>query len=384
MTPILASMPFAHTLALPQFGARVDATRDARSDATSDAVSDTQYSDAAPQDGPLVDRFRRVVRDLRLSITDRCNFRCTYCLAPDARFLAKNDLLSTAQLIRVGRLFARLGIERLRVTGGEPSVHPDLCEILAALSPHFRDVSMTTNGALLTHETAHAWKDAGLHRITISIDSLDPARFRAITRSNTSLERVLAGLAAAIDAGLSPVKVNAVLQGGVNDADAPALAALARELDLDVRFIEFMPLDAEHAWSHDAVVASERALSAISQRFPLQLEGRDRPDRTAVRYRFADGGKGSVGTIAPVSQPFCSACSRVRVTADGFIRPCLLSQSEWPLRELLQSDASDDALENAVRHAVWNKDSGGAERLQNAHAVKRARTGERTMSAIGG
>ena len=349
----------------------------------STSVASTVVPDAAapyPTTGALIDRFGRVVRDLRLSITDRCNFRCTYCLTPDARFLATSDRLSTAELIRVGRVFARLGIERLRVTGGEPSVHPDLIEILSALSPLFHDVSMTTNGSLLDDDSARAWKAAGLRRVTISIDSLDPARFQAVTRSNVTSERVLAGLRAAINAGLGPVKVNSVLLAGVNDADAPALAALARELALEVRFIEFMPLDADGIWSHDTVVSSERTISGISKVFPLVLEGRDRPDRTAVRYRFVDGAEGSVSTIAPVSTPFCAECSRVRVTADGFIRPCLLTNAEWPLRELLRDGSSDDAIECAIRHAVWNKDAGGALRLSAARSGARGRT----MSAIGG
>ncbi len=326
--------------------------------------------------GPLRDRFGRVMNDLRLSITDRCNFRCSYCLSPNTRFMKREERLTTTELIRLGRIFARLGVERLRLTGGEPTLHPDLCEILEELSPHFNDVSLTTNGSLLTDDNAKRWKSAGLRRITISIDSVDPVRFRAVTRSNVDPATVIDGVRAAIAAGLSPVKVNAVLLAGVNESDAPALAALARALDIEVRFIEFMPLDQAGAWSDECVVASQRTLERISGVFPLILEGRDRPDRTAVRYRFLDGAGGSVSTIAPVSEPFCGDCSRIRVTADGFLRPCLLARDEWPLRSLLRDGADDNELERAIREAVWNKDQGGA--------LTMSPVGGRTMSAIGG
>lgn len=329
-----------------------------------------------PTAGPLVDSFGRVMNDLRLSITDRCNFRCSYCLSPSARFLDQSDRLSTNEMIRLGRAFARMGVERLRITGGEPTLHPDLCMILSELSPHFGDVSMTTNGSRLTDDNAQAWRRAGLRRITISIDSVDPVRFRAISRSNIDPASVIDGIRAAIAAGLHPVKVNAVLLAGVNETDAPALAALARAFDIEVRFIEFMPLDQDAAWNNGCVVPSPATLERISQVFTLVLEGRDRPDRTAVRYRFLDGAGGSVSTIAPVSEPFCGECSRIRVTADGFLRPCLLARDEWPLMELLRNGASDRQLELAIREAVWNKDRGGA--------LSMAPIGGRTMSAIGG
>lgn len=329
-----------------------------------------------PVTGALRDRFGRVMNDLRLSITDKCNFRCTYCLSPGATFLPTSDRLTTQELVRLGHLFARLGVQRLRLTGGEPTLHPELTTILSELSPLFDDVSMTTNGSLLTDKNARAWKAAGLHRITISIDSVDPVRFRTITRSKVDSAVVIDGVRAAIGAGLHPVKVNAVLLAGVNEADAPALAALARELDIEVRFIEFMPLDQDGGWSDRAVVQSKSTLQRISDVFTLVLEGRDRPDRTAVRYRFLDGAGGSVSTIAPVSEPFCGECSRIRVTTDGYVRPCLLAGDEWPLLPLLRSNASDRDLELAIREAVWNKDQGGA--------LTMGPIGGRTMSAIGG
>ena len=367
------ALPPVPSLSLPQFGKPL-------------RRRDAEHAEhvTAPARGPLVDQFGRMVRDLRLSITDRCNFRCTYCLAPDARFLPSDERLTTAELIRVGKLFARLGVERLRVTGGEPSTHPDLVEILSELSPLFQDVSMTTNGSLLDERTARQWRGAGLRRVTISIDSLDEERFRAISRTNSNPTRVLAGVRAAIAAGLGPVNVNSVLLAGVNDSDAPALAELARELALEVRFIEFMPLDAERMWSDDCVVPSDRTIQRISKHFPLVLEGRDRPDRTALRYRFADGAAGSVSTIAPVSEPFCGECSRVRVTADGFVRPCLLTNAEWPLRALLRAHASDEAVEAMIRQAVWNKDAGGAYRMQPHDEALSVAQRARTMSAIGG
>ncbi len=341
-----------------------------------DPASDSGAFEPAPTEGPLRDRFGRIANDLRLSITDRCNFRCSYCLSPDAQFLPSESRLSTQEIIQLGRTFARLGVERLRITGGEPTLHPDLCEIISELSPLYGDVSMTTNGSRLTEATAKAWKAAGLKRITISIDSVDPARFRAVSRSNLDPAVVIDGIRAAIGAGLGPVKVNAVLLVGVNDEDAPALAELARALAIEIRFIEFMPLDADGSWNTTRVVSSAKTIERISDVFPLIAEGRDRPDRTAVRFRFADGSAGSVGTIAPVSDPFCGECSRIRVTPDGFLRPCLLANSEWPIRHLLKGRGSDEAIEAAIREAIWNKDRGGALRMGPMEG--------RTMSAIGG
>ena len=332
----------------------------------------------APTEGPLVDTFGRVADDLRISVTDRCNFRCTYCMpAEGLAWLPKHEILSFEELTRLLLLFVdRLGIRSVKVTGGEPTVRADLPQLIRMLRDAAPDVdlSMTTNGVLLDR-LAEPLARAGLDRVTVSLDSLLRHRFEEMTRRD-ALDRVLSGIAAAEDAGLVPMKINCVVIGGTNDDEVVDLAAWAREHDRVVRFIEYMPLDAQHAWERAKVVSSARILGAIDAVFPLVPQGAD--DEPATSYRFADGAPGGIGVIGSVTEPFCETCNRLRITAEGQVRACLFALEETDLREPLRAGASDDELEALVRQNVWRKWSG--------HRINHPdfRQPERSMSAIGG
>lgn len=327
----------------------------------------------------LIDSHGRTIRDLRLSITDRCNFRCVYCMDPGVRFLPRDDLLTVEQIIRVARVCVGLGVDKLRLTGGEPTVHPGLTRIIRGLAGlGARDVALTTNGARLTDANLARWKSAGLGRVTVSLDSLRPERFRAITRSRTTPDEVIGGVRRVIRAGFEPPKLNAVVVRGVNDDEVADLAGLARELALEFRFIEFMPLDSARAWDRTKVVSADEILERIARVYPLVPLGRVEHSGTAEEYGFADGAPGRVGVIAPVTRPFCGACSRLRITADGKVRPCLFSTREWDLKRLLDAEADDRAIEDFLLDATWIKQAGhgiSSESFVRPH---------RPMSAIGG
>ncbi|MBX3376706.1 MAG: GTP 3',8-cyclase MoaA [Phycisphaeraceae bacterium] len=336
---------------------------------------------AAPaSDGrSLRDSHGRVIRDLRLSITDRCNFRCVYCMDPDVRFADPSELLSVEQLIRLASVCVGLGIEKVRITGGEPTVHPRLTDIIRGVSAlPIDDVALTTNGSLIDEARAAEWHTAGLRRITLSIDSLRPDRFAALTRSNCPPSRVLDAIDASRRAGLGPVKLNAVVVRGFNEDEVQDLARLAHDLGVEMRFIEFMPLDSGHHWDRARVVPAEEIVRRIDAVLPLVPDGRDDPSSTSLNYRFADGSPGRIGLIAPVTRPFCGACSRLRITADGKIRPCLFSRQEWDLRPLLWANAGDDQLKGFIADAVWTKQAGHG--ISSRDFVQPARP----MSAIGG
>lgn len=327
----------------------------------------------------LIDSHGRVIRDLRLSLTDRCNFRCVYCMEPEVRFMPRGELLSADELVRVARIAESLGVRKIRLTGGEPTVRGDLVEIIRAIRRATAvELAMITNGSLLDRRLAVEWKDAGLDRITISIDSVDPDRFTAITRSSASVAEVFAGIGACIEAGLTPLKLNAVLLRGVNDDEAVALAGLARRFGVEMRFIEYMPLDSAHAWDRTRFVPSSETRARIEACYPLVPTGEDAASSTAVTYLFADGCAGSIGFIAPVSNPFCGACSRLRVTADGKVRPCLFSTTEWDLRPLLRDGSPDDAIADFLIDATWTKQAG--HNISSPEFIQP----ERPMSAIGG
>jgi GTP 3',8-cyclase len=342
----------------------------------------------------LIDSFGRVIHDLRLSITDRCNFRCVYCMDPDVKFAPKDDLLTIDEHLAIARVAVRLGVTKLRITGGEPALHPGLLDLIAGLSSlNVQDVAITTNGSFLDAATARQWRDAGLTRVTLSLDSLRQDRFKAITRSGSSVTEVLAGIAAAREAGLDPVRVNAVIVRGFNEDELVDLARLARDLAIDVRLIEYMPLDSAHAWERNKVVTATEMLERISRVFPLEPIGRDTTSSPATVFRFADRqtineteridggahGEGRIGVIASVTRSFCSTCSRLRITADGKVRPCLFAHHEWDIRPLLRSGASHpDAIARFLQDAVYAKSAG--------HAIDSPefRQPDRTMSAIGG
>jgi cyclic pyranopterin phosphate synthase len=327
---------------------------------------------------PLVDGFGRVAKDLRVSVTDRCNFRCVYCMPADGLdWLPREEVLSFEEIARLVAVFVGLGVDTLRITGGEPLVRAGVEKLvgsLAAAHPQV-DLSMTTNGFRLA-EKAAALASAGLGRVNVSMDSLQPARFHQMTRRD-ALDRVVDGLHAAGAAGLRPVKINAVMVRGVNDDEAVEFAALARENDYHVRFIEYMPLDAGHQWTQAHVVPSAELVAQIEAVFPLRRADEEGPE-PAVRHLFADGAPGSVGFISSVSEPFCGSCDRLRLTADGHLRTCLFALDEHDLKGPLRAGATDDDLSGIIRTAVAGKWAG--HRIGAADFVAPARS----MSQIGG
>ncbi|MBD0369344.1 MAG: GTP 3',8-cyclase MoaA [Pyrinomonadaceae bacterium] len=328
----------------------------------------------------LKDSFGRQIRDLRVSLTDRCNFRCFYCLPHGEPPAApKSSMLSYEEIECVSEIFVSLGIEKIRLTGGEPMLRRDIEIItrkLAALKPRLKDLALTTNGYFLP-ERAESLKEAGLDRVTISLDSLKRDVFKRMTGVDV-LERVLEGIAAAKRARLTPIKINAVIVRGHNEDEVADFAAFARETGVAMRFIEFMPLDSGHDWSREMVVAGREILRRINERFPLVPISTERGSDTSTRYSFADGAQGEIGIIAPVTEAFCGACSRIRLTADGQIRTCLFSTVEHPLRDCLRSGATRKEIIEFIESAVMKKEP--------RHYINEPQfvTPSRTMSFIGG
>ena len=344
------------------------------------AVSWLHVRDSSPKPA-LTDAYGRAIRDLRVSLTDRCNFRCFYCLPHGEPPIApKEQMLSYEEIEYVCDIFVSLGIEKLRLTGGEPMLRRDIETIIQKLS-RFKtrglvDLALTTNGYFLP-ERAHALKAAGLDRVTISVDSLKRDVFKRMTGVDV-LDKVLAGIAAAKDAGLEPIKINAVIVRGHNEDEVADFAAFAREYDVKMRFIEFMPLDSGHEWSRADVVSGREIHDRISDRFPLVKVNVARGSETSARYRFADGAPGEIGIIAPVTEPFCGACSRIRLTADGQIRTCLFSTVEHSLRDVVRSGASRDQIVAYIESVVLKKEP--RHFINDPGFV----TPSRTMSFIGG
>jgi cyclic pyranopterin phosphate synthase len=325
---------------------------------------------------PLLDGHGRQIGDLRVSVTDRCNFRCQYCMpAEGLPWLERDDVLHFEEIERVVGLVAAMGVSDVRLTGGEPLVRRDFPRLVGMLAPLVEDLSITTNGYLLERD-AEALVHAGATRFNVSIDSLQRDRFFEMTRRD-ALPRVLRGLEAlASFPEAHPIKVNAVAMRGFTEDEVLPFAQFAREHPYEVRFIEFMPLDADHAWTPDSVLPGADIRAIIEQRWPLQPVERE-PHATARVYRFADG-HGSIGFINPVSEPFCGDCNRIRLTADGRLRTCLFSLNETDLRAPLRAGADDSELEQIVREAVWRKEL--------KHHVNEPGFIQplRTMSAIGG
>lgn len=351
----------------------------------------------------LRDSHGRVMRDLRVSITDRCNFRCLYCL-PETEEAAnfyrsrwegvgkprsiptaiayewkpKSQLLTYEEIERVARVAVGLGVTKLRVTGGEPLLRQGVETLVARLAalPGVEDLAMTTNGFLFGRK-AVALRDAGLRRVSFSMDSLDPENFRRMT-GRDGLGEVLDGIRMAQEMGFRPVKVNAVVIRGLNDHEVEALAEFARERDLSLRFIEFMPLDSSRAWQSDLVVPGREIVERLRSRYAMvRVDQSGHPSETARRWKFPDG-RGEIGVIAPVSEPFCGHCNRLRLTADGKIRTCLFSVVEHDLRPMLRGDATDDDLGRRLIEIVHGKEAG--HRIGQPDFVQPART----MSCIGG
>ena len=323
----------------------------------------------------LVDTFGRVHRDLRISVTDRCNFRCTYCMPPEGlEWLPRSELLTFEEIERVARLLVeRFGVHSIRLTGGEPTVRARLADLVAMLTPLGTDLALTTNGAtlgLLAEDLAAA----GLRRINISLDSLQADRFRELTLRD-DLHRVLDGVDAALAAGLDPVKVNVVVMRGQNDDEILDFAEYGRRKGVEVRFIEYMPLDAEEGWRAGSVVALAEITERIGAVHPF--EAHRQGSEPASRFRYLDG-KGFFGVVASVTQSFCGSCDRIRLTADGQFRNCLFGLKEYDLRGPLRSGAGDDELADIVRGAVGEKWAGHS--IGKVHFVRPARS----MSQIGG
>lgn len=350
----------------------------------------------------LRDSHNRIIRDLRISLTDRCNFRCFYCLPSGEPPLARKETILTFEEIEyISEIFVGLGIEKIRLTGGEPMLRrniEDLIEKIARLKnsgekaaaddgagrnpqtepgdPRLLDLALTTNGFALP-ERAKNLKKAGLDRVTISLDSLKQENFEQITGVD-KLEDVLAAIEAAQIAGLSPVKINAVIVRNRNDDELAEFARFAREKDLKMRFIEFMPLDAGHGWSREMIVSGREMFEKINKIYPLVLKEKSRGNETAWKYNFADGAPGEIGIIAPVTEMFCGACSRIRLTADGQIRTCLFSTAEHNLRDVVRGGASRGEIIEYIKSVAAQKEA--------RHTINDVKfsPASRSMSFIGG
>jgi cyclic pyranopterin phosphate synthase len=332
---------------------------------------------------PVSDRLGRPLRDLRISVTDRCNFRCPYCMprshfGPGHRFLPAAEQLSSAEIERLATVFVSLGVTKVRLTGGEPLLRLDLVDILRRLSRlGLEDLALTTNGALLSRH-AQALAGAGLHRVTVSLDALDPEVFAAMCDAKVPLATVLEGIEAARAAGLEPIKLNCVVQRGRNDTGLVELVEYAREHGLQVRFIEYMDVGTSNGWRSQDVVTADEILKSVGRRFPVVEEQRE-PSAVARRYRFADG-KGLVGVIASVSRPFCGDCSRARLGSDGRLYTCLFAVGGIDLRTPLRDGAGDAELRRLVT-ARWE---GRVDRYSELRAGLRAPLQHVEMSYIGG
>ena len=327
----------------------------------------------------LKDTFGRTIDDLRISLTDRCNFRCIYCMpAEGLPWLPRREILTYEEILHLARIFIGLGIHTIRLTGGEPLMRQDVEVLIAGLVrlDASLDLSMTTNGFFLL-EKVRRLTDAGLKRINVSLDSLRPERFeRMMRRDGQLVSKILAGIRLAREAGLNPIKLNCVIMRGYNDDEIADFARLGREQDVQVRFIEYMPLDAQGRWTMDTVVPGAEIHARVHAVYPLRSEQGNGSEPATVHH-FADG-RGSIGIIASVSQPFCDSCNRVRITADGHLRTCLFSLTDHDLKGLLRSGASDKDLADFIIATVWKKEAG--HKINQPDFVKP----DRSMSAIGG
>jgi len=323
------------------------------SDASRPRAAEAPASPAGEPAAPALDRFDRPLCDLRVSVTDRCNFRCLYCMprelfGPDHAFLPRAELLSYEELGRLVRVFAELGVTKVRLTGGEPLLRRDLEVLvdLVASTPGIEDVALTTNGSLLAKRAA-SLRDAGLTRVTVSLDSLDPDVFQATADTKVPLSAVLEGIAAARDAGLTPVKLNTVLQRGVNDEGLLELVGFARDNGYVLRFIEYMDVGETNGWLLEEVVPAREVVARVDAVWPLERVPAARFGEVAARHRFVDG-QGEIGFVSSVTTPFCTDCTRARLTAVGELYTCLFASSGTDLRAVLRGGADDDALRAAV------------------------------------
>jgi cyclic pyranopterin phosphate synthase len=333
--------------------------------------------------GPFADTRGRPLRDLRISVTDRCNFRCTYCMPREVfdagyKFLPHDAILSFEEIARLARIFVGLGVEKIRLTGGEPLVRRDVPRLIALLAPLGAELTLTTNGSLLSRHAA-GLKKAGLQRVTVSLDSLDDATFRAMNDADFAVGKVLEGIDAAAAAGLDPIKINMVVKRGVNDGGIVAMAERWRGTGHIVRFIEFMDVGSTNGWRMDDVVPSAEVVRRISQRWKLEPVGANYAGEVAERWRYADGG-GEIGVISSVTQAFCASCTRMRLSTEGSLYTCLFAQSGHDLKSLLRAGASDDEIRNEIA-ALWK---GRADNYSEIRTAETAKARKVEMSYIGG
>ena len=328
----------------------------------------------------LRDSHNRIIRDLRISLTDRCNFRCFYCLPNGEPPLARKDtILTYEEITYITEIFVSLGIEKVRLTGGEPLLRKDVPKLVAQLSklkPRLSDLALTTNGFDFPRKAADL-QAAGLDRVTLSLDSLKADKFKQITGID-ALGKVLTAIEAAKTFGFEPVKINAVIVRGCKDDEIVDFARFSRENDVSMRFIEFMPLDSGHEWSRDMIVPGKEIREKINAQFPLKLKNPSRESETSWKYVFEDGAKGEIGIIAPVTEMFCGACSRIRLTADGQIRTCLFSNTEHNLRDFVRSGANREEIVEFIQDVAMKKEP--RHYINDRDFVQPART----MSFIGG
>ena len=332
---------------------------------------------------PLADTRGRPLRDLRISVTDRCNFRCTYCMPrevfdADYKFLPHAAILSFEEIARLARVFVGLGVQKIRLTGGEPLLRKDLPALVKMLAPLGADLTLTTNGSTLVKHAA-ALKDAGLDRITVSLDSLDEATFRAMNDADFPVEKVLDGIAAAADAGFAPIKVNMVVKRGVNDHQIVEAARHWRDSGHILRFIEFMDVGSTNGWRMDDVIPSAEVLRRIAEAFPLEPVEPNYAGEVAERWRYSDGA-GEIGVISSVTQAFCASCNRLRLSTEGSLYTCLFAQQGHDLKALLRGGADDGALRDAIA-AVWRAREDRYSEIRTAETAKNRKV---EMSYIGG
>src|SRR5262245_23731341 len=333
--------------------------------------------------GPLVDTRARPMRDLRISVTDRCNFRCTYCMPREVfdakyEFLPHEAILSFEEIARLARIFVGLGVEKIRLTGGEPLIRRDLHKLVEMLSPLGAEVTLTTNASLLSKQIS-SLKKAGLNRVTVSLDSLDDATFRAMNDADFPVAKVIEGIDAAAAADLAPVKINMVVKRGVNDDGIVAMAERWRGTGHIIRFIEFMDVGSTNGWRMDDVIPSAEVVRRISERWKLEPVGANYAGEVAERWRYVDGG-GEIGVISSVTQAFCSTCNRMRLSTEGSLYTCLFAQSGHDLKGLLRAGASDEEIRNEIA-AVWQART---DRYSEIRTAATAKTKKVEMSYIGG
>jgi len=333
--------------------------------------------------GELVDALGRRVRDLRISVTDRCNFRCVYCMPREAfgadyPFLPHAAILSFEEIARLARIFVALGVRKIRLTGGEPLVRKDLPKLVAMLAPLGAELTLTTNGSTLARMAAQL-KEAGLHRVTVSLDAIDEQTFRRTVDADVPVARVLEGIEAAAAAGLRPVKINMVVKRGLNDHQILPMAERWRGTGHVVRFIEYMDVGTTNGWRMDDVVPAAEVIRRIAERHPLEPLEANHPGEVARRWRYRDGA-GEIGVIASVTRPFCHGCTRLRLSTEGALYTCLFAHSGHDLKALLRGGASDEEIGNRIA-AVWRARS---DRYSELRSAETARQRKIEMSYIGG